>query len=113
LRQGADQSADQYNVLFQQALANLGDQISDEQVKIEHYRAGLQADLHEMCRTNAFGQRWGTLNELVTYATLQWPTVEARLVKKKASQPAKTVAGKRRQSGGSPGVRDQSWAHSL
>jgi hypothetical protein len=101
LRQGADQSVDQYNVQFQQALADLGDQITDEQVKIEHYRAGLQADLREMCRTNAFGQRWQTLNDLVTYATLQWPMIEARLAKKKTSQPAR-VAGKRKQSGGSP-----------
>jgi len=103
LKQGADQSVDQYNVQFQQALADLGDQITDEQVKIEHYRQGLQTDLREMCRTNAFGQRWQTLNELVTYATLQWPTVEARLAKKKTQQPAKSVAGKRKQSsGGSP-----------
>ena len=103
LKQGADQSVDQYNVQFQQALADLGDQITDEQVKIEHYRAGLQADLREMCRTNPFGQRWAKLTDLVTYATLQWPTVEARLAKKKVSQPAKQVAGKRKQSGGSPG----------
>lgn len=37
------------------------------------------------------------------YATLQWPTIEARIAKRKASQPTKSVAGKRKSTGGSPG----------
>jgi hypothetical protein len=34
-----------YNVAFSQALADLGDQIHGEQVKIEKYCLGLQVDM--------------------------------------------------------------------
>ena len=99
LSQGS-KSVDEYNIEFNQAMVNLRDEITDEAVKIERYRAGLQPDLREMCRTNPMGQRWATLNAIGEYATLQWPTIEARLAKRKSSQPAKSVGGKRKASGG-------------
>lgn len=102
LKQGTG-SVDEYNVAFQQALVDLAGQVTDEQAKIEHYRAGLQVDLQEMCRTSPDGTRSATLNALATYATLQWPTVEARLAKRKTTQPAKTVGGKRKSTGGGAG----------
>ena len=70
---------DEYNVEFNQAMVNLRAEITDEAVKIERYRAGLQPDLREMCRTDPMGQRWATLNAIGEYATLQWPAIEARL----------------------------------
>jgi hypothetical protein len=38
------------NVDFQQALTDLAGHVTDEQVKIEKYRAGLQHDLRQLCR---------------------------------------------------------------
>ena len=102
LSQGT-KSVDEYNVEFQQAMVNLREEITDEAVKIERYRSGLQTDLKEMCRTSPTGQRWATLNDLTQYATLVWPTVEARLAKRKSSQPTKSVTGKRKGSGGGSG----------
>ncbi len=103
LHQGPGQSVDEYNVQFEQALTDLSGRFNDEEVKIERYRSGLQTDIREMCRSNPFGQRWPNLRDLMTYATLQWPTVEERLAKLKSSQPAGKVGGKRKASGGSPG----------
>ena len=40
LTQGSG-SVDEYNVAFEQAMVNLGDQLQGEQIKIEHYKAGL------------------------------------------------------------------------
>jgi hypothetical protein len=102
LRQGPGQSIDEFNIVFTQAMTDLGARLTDEDVKIEHYRQALQTDLREMCRVNPNGGRWATLDELVTYATLQWPTIEARLAKRRVSQPTRSVAGKRKMSGGSP-----------
>ena len=101
LQQGS-MSIDDYNVQFQQAAVDLSTEITDEPVKIEKYKSGLQPDLKEMCRVSPDGNRWQNLNALVTYATLQWPTIEARLAKRKAAQP-KSVTGKRKSSGSSPG----------
>ena len=123
LSQGS-KSVDEYNVEFQQAMVNLRDEITDEAVKIEKYRSGLQTDLKEMCRTSPTGQRWATLNELAEYATLMWPTVEARLAKRKVSQPTKSVTGKRKASGGggsgrsskaklSAALTDEQYAHDM
>ena len=98
LSQGSG-SVDEYNVAFEQAMVNLGDQLTDEQIKIEHYQNGLQKDIREMCRTSPMGTRWNNLKDLMTYATLQWPTWRTRIAKRKASQPAKSVAGKRKSSG--------------
>ena len=39
-------------------------------IKVEHYRAGLQLDLKEMCRVSPDGTRWATLEALMRYATL-------------------------------------------
>jgi hypothetical protein len=102
LSQGS-KSVDDYNMEFQQATTNLQAEITDEAVKIERYRSGLQTDLGEMCRTSPTGDRWATLNELATYATLMWHVVEARISKRKTSQPTKSVAGKRKASGGGSG----------
>lgn len=117
-------SVDEYNVEFQQAMVNLREEITDEAVKIEKYRSGLQTDLKEMCRTSLTGQRWATLNELAQYATLMWPTVEARLAKRKTSQPTKSVTGKRKATGGggfgrsskaklSAALTDEQYAHDM
>ena len=102
LSQGS-KTVDEYNVEFAQAATDLRAEITDEAVKIEKYRSGLQFDLREMCRTNPAGQRWGTLNELAEYATLMWPVVEARLAKRKSTPSTKSVTGKRKASGGGSG----------
>ena len=122
LSQGSS-SVDEYNVAFQQAMVNLANEITDEQVKIHKYQAGLQVDLREMCRTAPDGNRWQDLNALATYATLQWPTIEARLAKRKASQPTRSVGGKRKASGGGSGrsskarlsavMTDEQYAHNM
>ena len=101
LSQGSSSIHD-YNTAFELALADLSREITDEGIKVEHYRAGLQPDLREMCRVSPAGTRWATLEALARYATLQWPTIEAR-PKAKASRPTKQVAGKRKSTGGSPG----------
>ena len=102
LSQGSG-SVDEYNVAFEQAMVNLGDQLEGEQIKIEHYKAGLQKDIREMCRTSPMGVRWNNLTDVMTYATLQWPIVSERIQKRKASQPAKSASGKRKSTGSSPG----------
>ena len=102
LSQGSSSIHD-YNTAFQLALADLNREITDEGVKVEHYRAGLQPDLREMCRVSPDGTRWANLEALARYATLQWPTIEARLAKAKASRSTTKVAGKRKSTGGSPG----------
>ena len=96
-------SVDDYNIAFQQALVNLGGEITDEQVKVEKYRSGLQSDLREMCRISPMGTRWADLNSIATYATAMWPIIESRIAKRKAAQPTKSVAGKRKSSGGGSG----------
>lgn len=96
-------SVDDYNIAFQQALTNLAVEITDEQVKVERYKAGLQADLREMCRVSPMGTRWADLNTLAAYATSMWPIVESRIAKRKASAPAKTAGGKRKATGGGSG----------
>jgi hypothetical protein len=57
LRQGPSQDISEYNVKFQQALTDLAGHVTDEQIKIEKYRLGLQHDLREMCRTSSAGIR--------------------------------------------------------
>lgn len=102
LSQGSG-SVDDYNIAFQQAMINLAGEITDEQVKVEKYRAGLQSDLREMCRISPLGTRWADLNAIAEYATAIWPIIEARIAKRKSSQPTKSVAGKRKASGGGSG----------
>ncbi len=94
LRQLPGQDITEYNVAFQSALTDLAAHITDEQIKIERYRTGLQFDLKELCRVSPSGARWTSLQALVQYATLQWPVISARVAKKQ-------VAGKRK--GGSGG----------
>ena len=116
-------SVDDYNVAFQQALTNLAAEITDEQVKVHKYLGGLQSELREMCRTSPAGTRWDTLNNLAQYATLMWPTVEARISKRKASAPSRSVGGKRKASGGGSGrsskarlstvLTDEQYAHNM
>ena len=93
LHQGPGQSIDEYNVAFEQALVDLNGQINDEAVKIEKYRGGLQVDLKEMCRVSPDGTRWQTLRALVTYATLQWPTIEARLARRRSEKRESRPSG--------------------
>jgi hypothetical protein len=47
LKQGPSQDIAEYNVEFQQALTDLVGHVTDEQIKIEKYRLGLQHDLRE------------------------------------------------------------------
>jgi hypothetical protein len=48
LRMGPSQSITEYNVDFQQALTDLAGHVTDEQVKIEKYCAGLQHNLRQL-----------------------------------------------------------------
>jgi hypothetical protein len=100
LKMGPSQGIIEYTVEFQQALTDLAGHVTDEQVKIKKYRAGLQHNLRELCRTSPAGTRWARLNDLVQYASLQWPVVQERIAKRKKSptEPAK-VGGKRKASG--------------
>ena len=121
LKQGS-MSVDEYNVAFEQAVTNLAAEITDEPVKIDKYRSGLQPELREMCRTSPTGNRWANLGDLARYATLMWPSVEERQ-KLKSSQSAKSVAGKRKASGGGSGktskarlsaaLTDEQYAHNM
>ena len=104
LRQGPSQDINEYNISFQQALTDLAASITDEQVKIEKYRSGLQFDLRQLCRTSPAGTRWARLADIIQYATLQWPVIQERIAKKKKSAAETTkVGGKRKASGGSGG----------
>jgi hypothetical protein len=97
---GPSQSITEYNVDFQQALTDLAGHVTDEQVKIEKYRAGLQHNLRHLCWTSPTKARWARLQHLVQYATLQWPVVQERIAKsKKSSQEPTKVGGKRKASG--------------
>ena len=121
LKQGST-SVDEYNVAFEQAATNLAADITDEQIKIEKYRSGLQVDLKELCRTSPNGTRWANLRDLMEYATLQWPTIEERM-RRKPAQSTKSVAGKRKTPGGGPGktskarlsaaLTDEQYAHNM
>jgi hypothetical protein len=85
LRMGPSQSVTEYNVNFQQALIDLAGHVTDEQVKIEKYRAGFQHDLKQLCRASPTGARWARLQDLMQYATLQWPMVQERIANSKKS----------------------------
>jgi hypothetical protein len=77
----------EYNVDFQQALTDLAGHVTNEQVKIEKYRAGLQHDLKQLCRAFPTGARWARLQDLMQYATLRWLVVQERIAKNKKSSP--------------------------
>jgi hypothetical protein len=99
LRMGPSQSITEYNVDFQQALTDLAGHVTNEQIKIEKNRAGLQHDLRQLCRTSPAGTRWARLTDLVQFATLQWPAVQERIAKSKKFSPEPTkVGGKRKAS---------------
>jgi hypothetical protein len=85
LKMGPSQGITEYTVEFQQALTDLAGHVTDKQVKIEKYRAGLQDDLRELCKTSLAGTRWARLNDLVQYASLRWPVVQKRIAKRKKS----------------------------
>jgi hypothetical protein len=104
-RQGPSQDIAEYNVEFQQALTDLVGSITNEQVKIEKYRGGLQHDLRELSRTSPTGARWANLTNIVQYATLQWPIIKERIFrrKKQSSEETSKVAGKRKASRGGAG----------
>jgi hypothetical protein len=44
------------------------------------------------------GKRWASLSDLISFCTLQWPTIKARLEKRGgfAKQSAEKTAGKRK-----------------
>jgi hypothetical protein len=71
LKQGPSQDIAEYNVEFQQALTDLAGYVTDEQIKIEKYRLGLQYDLHNMCRTSPAGTRRVQVADVIQDATLQ------------------------------------------
>lgn len=64
--------------------------------------SGLQVELEKMCKTSHDGTRWRLLNALGTFATLQWPTIEAHIAKRKTFQPTKLVVGKCKAPRASP-----------
>jgi hypothetical protein len=80
----------------------LAGSVTDEQVKIEKYRSGLQHDLRQLCRTSPTGARWANLTDLIQYATLQWLVVQESISRKKKRSSGETgkVPGKRKASGG-------------
>jgi hypothetical protein len=101
LKEGS-QDISKYDIEFQQALSDLAGSVTDEQVKIEKYRSGLQHDLRKLCKTSKSGARWANLTDLIQYATLQWPVIQERVStrKKQSSGETSKVAGKRKASGG-------------
>jgi hypothetical protein len=79
LKMGPTQSVTEYNVDFQQALIDLAGHVTDEQVKIEKYRAGLQQDLHHMCKTSPAGTRWARLTDLCSMQRCSGQTCRSAL----------------------------------
>jgi hypothetical protein len=102
---GPSQSVTEYNVDFQRALTHLAEHGTDKQVKIEKYRAGLQHDLKQLCRASPTGARWARLQDLMQYATLQWPVVQERIAKSKKSSQEPTKVGGKRKASGSAGAK--------
>lgn len=98
LKQGYDQDISEYNSEFEQVMTDLSKEVTDEPVKIEKYKSGLQPALRELARVSPDGTRWTSLSSLISYCTLQWPTIKARLEKEKKSGGHKVekVAGKRK-----------------
>jgi hypothetical protein len=93
LQQGPGEDISEYNSAFEQALTDLSREITDEQVKIEKlYKSGLQTDLRELNRVSPSGKRWTSLTDLISFCTLQWPTIKAR----RYQEAAKKKAGKRK-----------------
>jgi hypothetical protein len=99
------QSVTEYNVNFQQALIDLAGHVTDEQVKIDKYRAGVQHDLKQLCRASPTGARWARLHDLMQYATLQWPVVQERIAKSRKSSQEPTKVGGKRKASGSAGAK--------
>jgi hypothetical protein len=100
LRQVPSEDISEYNSAFEQTLTDQSREITDEQIKIEKYKSGLQVDFSELARVAPSGKRWTSLTDLISYCTLQWPTIKARLEKKGGfSKPAaEKTAGKRKMS---------------
>ena len=103
LRQKPGEDISEYNVAFEQARADLTDEIHDEQVFIQKYKSGLQKDMKELARVSPSGKRWTSLKDLIEYCTLQWPTIQARLERTSSKSgnlnnraPSAKVGGKRK-----------------
>lgn len=99
LRQAPGEDISDYNIAFEQARTDLADEIHDEAVLVEKYKAGLQKDIRELARVSPSGKRWTSLSDLITYCTLQWPTIQARLDKGVGGSnraPSGKVGGKRK-----------------
>jgi hypothetical protein len=106
LQTDPNQSVTGYNVDFQQALTDLaGHSVTNEQVKIETYREGLQHNLRQLCRASLTGARWARLQDLMQYATLQWPVVQERIAKIKKSSQEPTKVGEIRKASGNGGAK--------
>jgi hypothetical protein len=105
LRQVLGEDISEYDFAFEQALTDLSREITNEQVKIEKYKSDLQFDLRELARVAPSGKRWTFLADLISYCTLQWPTIKGRLEKKGgfARSAAKKTAGNRKMSPGRRG----------
>jgi hypothetical protein len=107
LRQGTD-DIQAYNSAFEQAMTDLADQLTDEQVKIEKYKGGLQGDLRELARSDASGKRWGSLADVMEFATNQWAVVKARLDKSsggnnKSGGSSSGTSGRKKRKGAPAG----------
>jgi hypothetical protein len=102
---GPFQSVTEYNVDFQQALTDLAGHVTNEQVRIKRYRAGLQHDLRQLCRTSPNGAKWARLQDLMQFATLQWPMVQGRIAKSKKSSQKPTKVGGKCKASGSAGAK--------
>ena len=83
LKKGHDQDISEYNSEFEQVLTDLSNEVTDEPVKIEKYKSGLQPALRELARVSPDGTRWTSLSSLISYCTLQWPTIKSRLERKR------------------------------
>jgi hypothetical protein len=105
LRQVPGEDISEYNnSAFEQVHTDLSCEITNKQVKIEKYKSGL-VDLRKLARVAPSGKRWTSLADLISYCTLQWPTIKVRLERKGGfAKPAvKKTAGKCKMSLGRRG----------
>jgi hypothetical protein len=62
---GPNQSVIEYIVEFEQAFTAMAGHVTDEHVKIEKYRAGLQHELRQLCKTCPTRAMWARLQYLM------------------------------------------------
>jgi hypothetical protein len=56
-------------------------------------------------RASPTGARWARLQDLIQYATLQWPVVQERIAKSKKSFQEPTKVGGKRKASGNAGAK--------